>query len=219
MISRLSGILESIDEQQRALVVQSIGGGDDEIAREVLLPGYLAARLAGRFGQRVVLVTLEHLEAQGQGTSFIPRLLGFGSIQEREFFELMRSVKGLGNRKALRALAEEPSLIAQVIAEQDAKSLQKLPEIGKRMSETILVDLKDKMGPFLLAGMQVEMKGEGLRPTTSLTPAASDAVEGLVALGESRPEAERLVERVLSRAEQPAETTEQILAAALGARG
>ena len=104
----------------------------------------------GGLGVRMSFHTLQYLEAQGQGTSFIPRTIGFGSRREREFFELFTSVKGLGNKRATRALAEEPALIAQGIAARDVKALQRLPEIGKKLAETIILELRDKIQPLLL---------------------------------------------------------------------
>lgn len=192
-------------------------------AREVLLPSYLVARLGSLVGHRVTLHTLEYLEGQGQGTSFVPRVLGFGSIQEREFFELLTSVKGLGNKRALRAMAEEPARIASAIQSQDVKWLQRLPEIGRRLAETIVVDLREKVAAFAAApeeagraGITMEAKGV-LGPTCRLTPGAADAIATIVALGATEAEAQRMVERVLERSPELS-TTEEIVTAAYGAR-
>ncbi len=59
----------------------------------------------------ITLTTFQYLESQGQGSSVIPRLVGFQSTAEREFFELFTTVKGIGNRRALRAMAEDPGVI------------------------------------------------------------------------------------------------------------
>jgi holliday junction DNA helicase RuvA len=219
MIVRLTGTLESIDGNRAVLAI------DAATAREVLVPAYMAARFAAgsQVGERVTLHTLEYLEGQGQGTSFIPRLVGFGAARERDFFELFTTVKGLGNKRALRALAEEPGVIARAILSQDARALQRLPEIGKRLAETIIVDLKEKVEAFVAdfggadgvpGGAGIEVKA-ARRSMAGLGPAARDAVEALVSLGETPADAERKVLRAMERRPEIA-GTEEILAAALG---
>jgi Holliday junction DNA helicase RuvA len=226
MIVRVTGLLESINGNRAVIALGAdgaqAGGG---MAREVLIPTYLAARLlASSLGAKVTLHTLEYLEGQGQGTSFVPRMIGFASPEEREFFELLTTVKGLGNKRALRALAEEPALISQAIMHEDVKWLQRLPEIGKRLAETVVVDLREKIKPLAADLGAVEFKPGivdrgvlgGPGGVRAHSPAASDAVEALVALGETPADAERLVSRALER-NKDLKTTEEILGAALGA--
>ena len=96
MLTRLQGVLESI-QGNRATVVPE---GSPGMAYEVLLPSYLADAWLGRggspdrgaVGRSVTVHTVEYLESQGQGASFVPRILGFASQPEREFFELLTSV-------------------------------------------------------------------------------------------------------------------------------
>lgn len=196
MITRLSGILESLDE----LAGTVVPAGQPGVAYEVLLPAYLAGRLGTRVGQAVTLATLEYLDSPNQGATFVPRLVGFADVREREFFELLTTVKGIGNRKALRLLAAEPGAIASAIASKDSKSLQKLPEVGKRLAETMIAELSGKVEGFLTRGeaLALDAAASG-RVELKLPPAAEEAVEALVALGEMRSEAERLVARALER--------------------
>lgn len=232
MLVRLTGTLEEIAEHRAVLAPPATGASEPAsapappppLAYEVLLPAYLGARLAGREGDRLTLHTIQYLESVNQGASFIPRLVGFASPLERRFFELITSVKGLGNRRALRAMAEEPATIARWIAEEDLKALQRLPEIGKRLAETIVVDLREKMEPFL-AGAQIEAKGSiiggggsggTMRSSARLPAFAGDAVEALITLGETRTEAERKVATALQR--DPTDQTEALIAAALSVR-
>jgi Holliday junction DNA helicase RuvA len=142
----------------------------------------------------------------------IPRLVGFLSAQERRFFELLTSVDGMGNRKALRALAQDPALIARAIAGGDTPWLTRLPEIGKKTAEKVILELKDKVTGFLTAE---EVAGLDAAATTVPGPAAA-AISALVALGESRPDAERLVRTALAR-KPGLGTPDEIVAAALGA--
>ena len=62
---------------------------------------------------------LHYLEGQANGAVFRPRLVGFTSDRDRRFFELLTSVKGIGYRKALRALAMPIATIARAVAEKD----------------------------------------------------------------------------------------------------
>lgn len=189
------------------------------LSYEVLLPRYLAERAAERVGQVVTYQTRQHLEAQGQGASFIPRLLGFETREDRAFFELLTSVKGLGARKALRAMAIEPAQFARAIASRDAKALQKLPEIGKRLAETIIAELHGKIDGYLSPDETASLNGASIepRPAPGLAPAVEEAISALIALGESRDSAERKVER--ARALTGADAgVDELIAAAFGQR-
>jgi len=208
MLARLSGTLESL-EAGRAII--SLDGAG--LAYEALLPPYLAERLASHIGQRVTLHTLEHYESQGgQGASLSPRLLAFGSRRDREFFELFTRARGLGARRALRALTEPPARVAAAIETGDAKALQRLPEIGKRLAETIISDLQGKLASFI-----EDANAAAPKPSADLGAEAERAIAALVRLGEPRIEAERMVRRAIE-AEPPPSSADEILAAAYGAR-
>lgn len=234
MVVRLTGILESVGANSVVLALENADGLGE--AHELLVPAYLAARLrnslrpdaspGGGPGTRATFHTMQYLEAQGQGTSFIPRTLGFGSPAERDLFDLITEVKGLGNKRATRALAEEPGVIALAIAKRDVKALQRLPEIGKKLAETIVLELRDKVQGVLLTlgvgapdgrpagiGASVEAKPR----STRLAPAAEEAVVALTALGQARAHAERMVELALERSPGLA-TTDEIVSAACAIR-
>jgi Holliday junction DNA helicase RuvA len=176
-------------------------------------------------GQSVEVHTLEYLESQGQGASFVPRVMGFASRPEREFFELLTSVKGLGPKRGLRVMAVEPGVIARAIAERNARLLQTLPEIGPKLAESIVHELKSKCDAYIGLGVSrgvaahepaaaAEVKparrqgrttasrnGAEPRPAPHAAPAAPirAAVDALVALGESPVDAERMVARAMDR--------------------
>ena len=187
MIARIDGTLEGVVDG--AALVRA-----GAIVYEVLVPAYDQMRLSASVGEEVALHTLHYLEGQGQGSSYWPRLIGFATPEERTFFELFTTVKGIGNRKALRALQLPIATVAEAIANRDVATLQSLPEIGKKTAEAIILELKDKANRFLGATMIAEAKPS--------SPAASrlrtDAIAVLVQLGESRPVAATLVERALA---------------------
>ena len=204
MITRLTATLESITRESITIATLL---PTPNLAIEALIPTYLADALESKIGTKITLHTKTLLEAQGQGTSFVPRLIGFGSADERSFFETFTSVKGVGTRKALRALTEQPSTIAALIIAKDAKSLTKLPEIGKRTAETVIAELTGKVekyaGDAIMSGSL--HTASTIEPTFASGP-ASEAVSALMALGESRVEAARKVEIVLGRLGQDADT-------------
>jgi Holliday junction DNA helicase RuvA len=190
------------------------------IAYEVLVPAADVPALAGQRGAIVRFVTLHYLEGQGQGSSFWPRLIGFRSVEDRDFFDLFTTVKGIGVRKALRALQRPFAEVAAAIARRDETALTALPEIGKKMAETIVVELKDKVARFTATagGGMPAMPGGAVAGASTLAGAAGDAVIVLVQLGEARPTAERLIERAL-QVEGAKAAAEVLVAAALRLRG
>lgn len=213
MLCRLTGKLESVSEA--GAIVASADGSS---AREVLLPAYVAKSLAAKVGQMVTFSTLEYLEGQGQGTSFVPRLIGFTTQRDRAFFEVFTTVKGIGNKKALRAMAVEPAVIARAIAARDGAALVKLPEIGKRMAETIIAELHGKVEVFLSEQElnSLEIKAGAIPAPVRLSPIAEEAVTVLTTLGETRGEAERrvaLAQEKAARAGKMPRTADELVAA------
>lgn len=214
MITTLTGTVESVEKL--AVAVRPKGVLGEAVALEVLVPAYHAAVLAGQVGKSVTLHTVSYMEGQGQGTWFIPRLIGFPCARDRQFFDLMTSVSGIGNRKALRSMAVAPASIARAIAAKDAKALTQLPEIGKKLAETIIVDLHAKAEAFLTVDelQQLNDGADGkvvagrsiaaeLKPSGALgSPVEEEAVLVLVALGETRAEAEQRVVRAVAKAKQ-----------------
>jgi len=184
------------------------------VTYEVLIPAADAPALAGVIGSNVNFITLHYLESQGQGSSFWPRLIGFQSVSDRDFFELLTSVKGIGNRKALRALQRSFADIAAMIEQKDFAALQSLPEIGRKTAETIVVELKDKVARFTLGATGSARAGGAAK----LSGAVADAVVVLMQLGEPRVVAERLAERASLVAGKSA-AAEAIVAAALQLKG
>lgn len=229
MITRITGTLESLEANTAVVVPEGGAGG---VAYEVMVPAFLTPRLMLALGGPVTLWTLQYLEGQGQGTSFVPRLIGFASVEQREFFELFTTVKGLGNKRALRAMAIEPGWIARAVMARDTRALTELPEIGKRLAETVVAELSGKVERFAAASEGGAVGAGASRPTVvtlpaaangtapsmaHLPPAAADAVGALISLGQTRAEAERAVEIVVRR-DPGLMATPEILRAALAVR-
>ncbi len=158
------------------------------ITYEVMLPGYCVSALSGMIGSNIALCTMEYYEGSLGGGNLIPRMVGFLSPSEREFFTTFISVKGLGVRKGLRALNMPIADIAAAIEAGDEKMLMTLPSIGRRMAQQVVAELKGKLQGFTAGA-------EPARAVASrFKPYQAEALEILVAWGEKRNEAMELIE-------------------------
>jgi holliday junction DNA helicase RuvA len=180
MIARLEGKLVKLDAESALVQVGAI-------AYEVLLPGYCVNTLAGSIGSNVILCTMEYYEGSLGGGNLIPRIVGFLSDGEREFFTKFTSVKGIGIKKALRSLSLPIANIASAIESGDDKILTALDGIGKRTAQQIIAELKGKLGSFAVGVEQAAA-------TAAFKAFQAEAVEILIAWGEKRNEAIELVE-------------------------
>jgi Holliday junction DNA helicase RuvA len=185
VIVRITGTLVEVGSESVTLE-------RDGIAREVLTPGYAVSELAACRGRQVTLHTLEFLEGNPSFGHLTPRLLGFLHVEDRDFFTRFVSVKGIGFRKALKALTEPVARIAGWIEHADRKGLACLPGIGARAADLIIAELKGKMSALALGGQ------ETTEPASSWTDAQRDALEILLAWGDGRGD----VQRWLARAAQ-----------------
>src|SRR5258708_13645875 len=118
-------------------------------------------------------------------------MIGFMSDAEREFFDSICSVDGVGVKKALRAMVRPVREVAIAIEEQDIKQLSALPGIGAALAERIIAKLRRKMAKFAL------MIERDLPP--DLAPdrgVFNDAYEALLMLGPTAPEARQRIEQI-----------------------
>ena len=123
----------------------------------------------------------------------VPRLIGFMSDVEREFFDLFCSVDGVGVKKALRAMIRPVQEVAALIEEQDAKALSALPGIGPATSERIIAKLRRKMPKFALLVGRDEVSEEETRRDV-----VSDTYDVLRSLGHGEADARKLIDGVLA---------------------
>jgi Holliday junction DNA helicase RuvA len=136
----------------------------------------------------VPMSTFYNLPAAGEKVTLLTHLVvredaqllyGFGSSGEREAFRQLIKISGVGPRTALSVLSGmSVADIAQAVTAQDAGRLVKVPGIGKKTAERLLLELKGKFGPDLGLGM-------GAATSDSQT----DILQALVALGYSDKEA------------------------------
>ncbi len=150
---------------------------------------------------RVPLSTLEAVQGQPQVFLYTHllvreddlRLYGFSSRAERELFELVLSVSGVGPSLALAALsALSVDELVTALATGDATSIQRVKGIGKRLAERLVVELKDRVGSSRLATRAAAGSEGGLAGGPGRFEVA-DAVSALLSLGFSHKEADKRV--------------------------
>src|SRR5205823_1704665 len=122
----------------------------EPIEVEVLIPDHTRRQLQGRLGELVALQTIFYIEGNAMGGRMNPRLVGFLSAIDREFFEIFCSVDGVGVRKALRAMVRPVRELARTIQDQDVRTLSTYPGIGEATGERIVAKLRRKVGKFTL---------------------------------------------------------------------
>ena len=197
MIARLSGTL--IDKQPPLLVID-VGG----VGYEVEAPLSVFYDLPQN-GKPVTLLT--HLSVKEDSHT----LYGFSSEAQRTLFRRLLKISGIGAKLALTILSgASGDELARYVAEGDTASLTKLPGIGKKTAERIIMELRDKLDDLPFA---TGMPGEGGAPAGK-GGASGEAITALVALGYKQAEASRMV-RALGDADL---TVEEIIRQALQAQ-
>ncbi len=161
---------------------------------EVLVADFTRRQLQSHIGEQTRLHTLDYIEGNTQGGRLTPRLVGFMTEPERQFFDLFCSVDGVGVKKALRAMVRPVKELAVLIEGQDAKGLSALPGIGPSTSERVIAKLRRKMPRFALM-VQRDSVGETNEGGSQVVTETFDA---LVALGHSEADARKLVDDVLA---------------------
>jgi len=164
-------------EPQEAIV--DVGG----VGYRVTIPLSTFYRI-GEPGDEVTLLTHTHVREDTLA------LFGFLTATEQILFERLIAVSGVGPKLAVSILSgiEAPDLVA-ALRSSDVARLTRIPGVGKKTAERLILELKDKM--------------QGLAATEAPVPGGppastkEDLVSALVHLGYSRPEAERGVERAL----------------------
>jgi Holliday junction DNA helicase RuvA len=171
MIGRLSGIL--LEKNPPQLIVDCNGVG-----YEVGVPMSTFYNLPG-LGEKVVLLTYLAVREDAQ------LLYGFGTAEERNVFKQLIKISGIGARTALSILSGmSVSDLSNAVTRQEAGRLTKIPGIGKKTAERLLLELKGKLGADL---------GDG---GTVMNDATSDILNALAALGYSDKEATLALKQV-----------------------
>jgi Holliday junction DNA helicase RuvA len=159
MIGRITGTLA---EKSPPLVLVDVGG----VGYEVDVPMSTFYNLPG-LGERVTLLTHFVVREDAQ------LLYGFLTHEERATFRELVKISGVGPRTALSILSGlSVADLSQAVSRQEAGRLVKVPGIGKKTAERLLLELKGKLGPDL-----------ALPATSAASDAQADIAQALVALG------------------------------------
>jgi Holliday junction DNA helicase RuvA len=137
----------------------------------------------------------------------MPKLVGFLTTIERDFFELFCSVDGVGVKKALRAMVRPVQDTAIMIEQQDAKALSTLPGVGPATAEKIIATLRRKMPRFALL-VRREMPGEEVQKPGVV----DETFQALLVLGHNEADARRLIEQALAGSKKFKDTESMIQA-------
>ncbi|MEE2642729.1 MAG: Holliday junction branch migration protein RuvA [Planctomycetota bacterium] len=187
MISKIAGRLKSLATD--AAYIES-----SPFEYEVLIPEFTRRQIQGDVGRETELHTIHYIEGNpSQGGRMIPRMVGFKTEIEREFFDFFCSVDGVGVKKALRAMIKPVQEVATLIERQDAKGLSVLPGIGPATAERIIAKLRRKMPKFALL---VKSFPKAVAATVELN-LVDETLQLLVSLGHSEPDAQRLIDAAL----------------------
>ena len=177
MIAFLNGILHSKNEGELIIDVGGVGYGV-EISSQTLstLP---------ETGKELRILIYHHFTDSDQ------RLFGFATAKEKNLFERLITVKGIGPKLGLTILSGMPAAnLMEAIVTQDTASLSGISGIGKKTAERMVLELKDKLfdesGPSVVTGsMQSRSKRE-------------EAVSALEALGFRKRDAEQAVQQIMA---------------------
>jgi len=199
MITKISGAVERVDTTGNAIEL-AVG----PVVHEVLVTELVRRSLQQKLGQPVTLHTLEYLEGNPTRGNMVPRIVGFLSEVEREFFELICEVDGVGVRKALRAIVRPVGEIATAIDEQDVKLLATLPGIGAATAERMVAKLRRRMPKFALLVAR-EAPGEA-----AAGDVLAETFEVLRSLGHSDSDARRLVDALRQEKKKPKDVQEAL---------
>lgn len=199
MISQVRGVLHAVNEEELVL-----GVGPFDL--EVLIPEYARRQLQGKLGEMVALQTVFYVEGNQMGGRMNPRLVGFLTPIDREFFEIFCSVDGVGVRKALRAMVRPVRELARMIEERDTRMLATFPGIGEATAERIVAKLRRKVGKFALmvgpTGPAGADEGAAVGANGSADHAEPDVIRdtfaALLSVGHSESQARQMIDRVLA---------------------
>src|SRR5260370_3999988 len=143
MITKISGVLNRVLNEEVRLQIETF-------EYQVVVPEFVRRQFQSLIGQEVTLHTSEYHEGNPMQGRMVPRLIGFRTEAELEFFELFCTVDKVGVRKAIKALVRPVREMADAIQRQDAKWLTTLPGVGPSPADQIVATIRKKEPKFAL---------------------------------------------------------------------
>jgi Holliday junction DNA helicase RuvA len=176
MIAHLRGKL--IYKQPGQVIIEAAGVGYDVA---ISVPTFTALPVAGAEAAL-------HIYTQVSDDAIA--LFGFLEREEKRLFEKLITVGGVGPKLAIKMLSGlSPERTVQAIRGQDHAQLTRIPGVGKKLAERLVVELKDKLDDFAVAPARAGVRG----------PAVDDVLSALVNLGYQRAAAEKAVESAIAK--------------------
>ena len=196
MLTKVRGILQTVADESLTLVI-------DPFEIEVLIPEHTRRQVQSKLGEPITLHTIFYIEGGSMVSRLLPRLVGFTSAIDREFFEIFCSVDGVGARKALRAMVRPVRELARSIQDQDVKLLATFPGIGEATAERIVAKLRRKVGKFALIVSPEAAAGASAgdangAPENAEPDVIRDTYAALLSVGHSESDARQAIDRVLA---------------------
>lgn len=192
MIALLQGRIEEIDKNAFVLMVGGVG-------YRVYVSETTQSQC--QVGEEKLLYIYTHVREDAL------QLFGFITRQEQELFETMLNVSGIGPRLAMAVLSHlSPDVVVRAILSSDIRQLTKVPGIGKKTAERIILELKDRLKDWQ-AQVADTVEIQPIHPASD--GAVGDAIDALMGLGYTADEAESAVAAAF--AEQPEANAETLL--------
>ncbi len=177
MIAFLKGFIEEKRSDSILLDVQGVG-------YKVEVSTQTIEQLEAQ-GSEIKLLTYHHITENDQ------RLFGFISKEEKQLFEQLITVKGVGPKLGLTILSGLPAVnLISAITSGDAVALSRVPGIGKKTAERIIVELREKLKSF--------DTGNGVASVVGSSGVLEEAIQALVALGFKPKESEQAAIKVIN---------------------
>ena len=203
MIGRLSGIVIEKNPPMLVIDVQGVG-------YEVEVPMNTFYNLPD-LNEKICLFTHMIVREDAQF------LCGFLSDEERRLFRTLIKVNGVGAKLALSILSSiSAQEFARCVKEDDSKALVKLPGIGKKTAERLIIEVRDKLKDWLPTSLPVQ---EVETISTSHPDDSAEATSALIALGYKPQEASMMVQQAMSEFEsdnsEATVTSSELIRAAL----
>jgi holliday junction DNA helicase RuvA len=196
VLTKVRGVLQTVSDESVTLLV-------DPFEIEILIPEQTRRVLQSKLGEPIALHTIFYIEGNAMGGRMVPRLVGFLSVIDREFFEIFCSVDGVGVRKALRAMVRPVRELARSIQDQDVKVLSTFPGIGEATAERIVAKLRRKVGKYALIVSPGTPSGAAMpegngTPENAEPDVIRDTYAALLSVGHTESQAREAIDRVLS---------------------
>ena len=194
MIAHLRGRL--LSKTPQTAVVEAAGVGYEVT---ISIPTFTALPAEGN---EVALLVYTHVREDALA------LFGFTTATEKRLFEKLLSISGIGPKLAITVLSGlPPERLIAAIHGHDHATLTRIPGVGKKTAERIVLELKDKLQELASAGAAAR----------SSTPVSEDVLSALVNLGYQRPVAQKGVEAAIARDPEAGKDFETLFRAAMAA--